>query len=151
MSELANKFTSCSIDSSLIIDMTAKRDDGQFWDSRNERGSRELGANAARTPNRSLDWKRATHILSHIIAPPSEKGTKDQIVKAQDEVRQYTQSFIKVYKRQLSMGRHFSHEHPVHASSWCMPEMQELLSAGRIRCRVRCVTSACMTATDGPR
>ena len=32
VSTFANKFTSCSIDSSLIIiDKTAKRDDGQFW------------------------------------------------------------------------------------------------------------------------
>ena len=32
VSKFANKFTSDSIDSSLIIDMTAKRDDRQFWD-----------------------------------------------------------------------------------------------------------------------
>ena len=34
VSRFANKFTSYSIDSSLIIDLTAKRDDGQFWDFR---------------------------------------------------------------------------------------------------------------------
>ena len=32
VSRFANKFTSYSIDSSLIIDLTARRDDGQFWD-----------------------------------------------------------------------------------------------------------------------
>ena len=32
VSKFTNKFTSYSIDSSLIIDLTAKRDDGQFWD-----------------------------------------------------------------------------------------------------------------------
>ena len=32
VSRFANKFTSYNIGSSLIIDMTAKRDDGQFWD-----------------------------------------------------------------------------------------------------------------------
>ena len=32
MSKFASKFTSYSIDSSLIIDMAAKRDDRQFWD-----------------------------------------------------------------------------------------------------------------------
>ena len=31
VSKFANKFTSCNIDSSLVVDMTAKRDDGQFW------------------------------------------------------------------------------------------------------------------------
>ena len=32
VSRFANKFTSHSIDSRLLVDMTAKRDDGQFWD-----------------------------------------------------------------------------------------------------------------------
>ena len=45
---------------------------------------------------------------------PCEKRTKDQSEKAQDEERQYTQACIKAYKRQLSMGRRFLHEHPVH-------------------------------------
>ena len=31
------------------------------------------------------------------------------------------------------MGRHFLHEHPLHASSWCMPEMRELMNDGRVR------------------
>ena len=79
---------------------------------------------------------------------PSEKGTKEQIEKAQDEERQNTQACIKAHKTQLSMGRHFLNEHPLHASSWCMPEMRELLSDGRIHlvqgpmCRWR------MTATS---
>ena len=30
------------------------------------------------------------------------------------------------------MGRHFLNEHPVHASSWCMSEMRELLNDGRV-------------------
>ena len=32
VSRFANKFTNYNIDSSLIIDLTAKRDDGKFWD-----------------------------------------------------------------------------------------------------------------------
>ena len=32
VSKFANKFTSYSNDSSLIIDLAAKRDDRQFWD-----------------------------------------------------------------------------------------------------------------------
>ena len=32
VSRFANKFTSYSIDSRLLFDMTAKRDVGQFWD-----------------------------------------------------------------------------------------------------------------------
>ena len=50
----------------------------------------------------------------------------------QDQERQYTRSCIEAYTRQLVMGRHFLHEHPVHASSWCMPEMRELMNDGRV-------------------
>ena len=108
VSKFANKFTSYSNDSSLIIDMAAKRDDRQFW----HLGTRE-------------DMERLEHMqqehqteLSIGSAPcisfRTQKGTKEQIEKAQDEERQYTQACIKAYKRQLSMGGHFLHEHPVH-------------------------------------
>ena len=63
---------------------------------------------------------------------PSEKGTTRQIGKLQDEERRYTPACIKAYEGQLSMGRHFLHEHPEHASSWCMSEMREFLFDGRI-------------------
>ena len=32
MSKFANKFASYSLDSSLFVNITAKRDEGQFWD-----------------------------------------------------------------------------------------------------------------------
>ena len=134
-----------SSDSSLIICMAAKRDDGQFWD---------LGTREERLEQ--MQQERQTELLIG-SAPcisfrtqlhPSEKGTKQQIQNMQDEKRQHTQACIKAYKRQLSMGRHFLHEHPVHASNLCMPEMREFLNDGRIHlvqgpmCRWR------MTATD---
>ena len=87
VSKFANKFTSYSIDSSLIIDMTAKPDDRQFWDLGTREDQERLGTNAARTPNRTLDWKRAMHILSHSYCTRSEKGTKEQIENVQDEER----------------------------------------------------------------
>ena len=59
VSKFAHKFTSYSIDSSL---------------PRNERGPREIGAIAARTPNRTLDWKCAVHILSHVATPQRERN-----------------------------------------------------------------------------
>ena len=123
MSEFANKFTSYSIDSSLVIDMTAKRDDGQLWDL----GTREDQECLEQMPQEhqtELLFGSASCISFRTLLHPSEKGTKEQIEKAQNEERQYTQTCIKVYKRQLSMDGHFSHEHPVHASSWCMPEMR---------------------------
>ena len=51
-------------------------------------------------------------------------GTKTQTDRVQDQERQC--------KRQLIMGGHFLHEHPVHASSWCMPEIRELMNHGRV-------------------
>ena len=110
MSRFANKPTSYGIDSTLIINLTARRDDGRFWDLGTERGQRKIGANATRTPDRTLDWTHAMH----------------------DQERQHTRACIEAYKRQLIMGRHFLHEHPLHASSWCMPEMRELMNDGRV-------------------
>ena len=147
VSKFENKFTSYSIDSSLFIDMTAKRDDGQLWDL----GTREDQEKLERMQQEhqtELLIGSARCIFFRTLPHPSEKGTKEQLEKAQNEERQYTLACIKAHKRQLSMGRHFLHEHPVHASSWCMPEMREWLSDGRIHlvqgpmCRWR------MTATD---
>ena len=42
VSKFANKFTSYGIDSCLVIDMTAKRDDGQFWDLRTREDQEKL-------------------------------------------------------------------------------------------------------------
>ena len=59
-------------------------------------------------------------------------GMKTQTDRVQDQERQYTRACIEAYKRQLIMGRHFFHEHPVHASSWHTPEMRELMNDGRV-------------------
>ena len=59
-------------------------------------------------------------------------GTKSQTDREQVQERQYTRACIEAYKRQLIMGRHFLHEHPVHASSWFMPEMREFMNDGRV-------------------
>ena len=126
VSMFANKFTSYSIDSSLFIDTKATRDDGQFWDV----GTRE--------DQEKLEQMQQEHQTVLLIGSvpcisfrtplhPSERGTKTQTDRVQDEEKQYTQARIKAYKRQLSMDRHFLHEHLVHASSRCMPEMREML------------------------
>ena len=115
VSKFANKFTSFSIDSSLIIDLTAKRDDGQFQD---------LGTREEQEREEQLQQEHQTELLIGsapcisfcTLLHTSKQGTKQQIEKVQDEEGQYTQACIKAYRRQLSMGRHFLHEHPVHAS-----------------------------------
>ena len=65
VSRFANKSRSYGIDSTLIIDFTARRDDGQFWDL-GTRGQKKIGANATRTSNRTSDWKRAMHLFPHV-------------------------------------------------------------------------------------
>ena len=118
VSRFANKSTSCGIDSTLIIDLTTRRDDGQFWD---------LGKREDRETLEQMQQEHQTELLIG-SAPcisfrtlPYPCGTKTQIDKVQDQERQYTRACIEAYKRQLIMGGHFLHQHPVHASSWCMP------------------------------
>ena len=129
MSRFANRSTSYGIDSTLIIDLTARRDDGQFWD---------LGTREDRERLEQMQQEHQTEFLIgnapcisfRTLLYPS--GTKTQTDRVQDQERQYTRACIEAYQRQLIMGRHFLHEHPVHASSWCMPEMRELMNDGRV-------------------
>ena len=109
VSKFANKFTSYSIDSSLIIDTTAKRDDRQFWDL-GTREDQERLEEMQQEHQTELLIDSAPCISFRTLLHSSEKGTKEQIEKAQDEERHHTQACIKAYKRQLSMGRHFLHE-----------------------------------------
>ena len=127
MSKFANKFTSYSIDSSLIIDMTAKHDDRQFWD---------LGTREDQERLKQLQQEHQTELLIgsapctsfRTVLHRSEKGTKEQIENAQDEERQYTQACIKAYKRQLSMGTFLARTPSASAMG------------GYIWCKVRSVT-----------
>ena len=102
VSKFANKFTSSSIDSSLLFVTAAKRDDRQFWDfgTREDQERLEQMKQEHRT---ELLIGSAPCMSSRTLLHPCEKGTKEQIEKAQDEERQHTQACIKAYKRQLSM------------------------------------------------
>ena len=147
VSRFANKSTSYGIDSTLIIDLTARRDDGQFWD---------LGTREDRERLEQMQQEHQTELLIESAPCISFRtllypcGTKTQTDRVQDQERQYTRACIEVYKRLLIMGRHFFlHEHPVHASSWCMPEMRELLNDGRVHlvqgpmCHFRLASTGC--------
>ena len=74
-------------------------------------------------------------------------GTKTQIDRVQDQERQYTRACIEAYKRHLIMGGHFLHEHPLHASSWCMPEMRELMNDGRVHLVMAASMNLCVENT----
>ena len=71
VNRFANKATSYSIDPALFIDMTAKTM-GNFGNL-DERGPREIGANAGGIPTRSLDWKHAMHIHSRTVTSPQDE------------------------------------------------------------------------------
>ena len=131
----------------LINVATAKRDDGQFWDL-GTREDQERLEQIKQEHQTELLIGSAPCISFRTLLHPSERGTKEQIEKVQDEERQYTQACIKAYKRQLSMSRHFLHEHPVHASSWCMPEIREFLNDGRIHLVQGSTCHWRMAATD---
>ena len=75
VSRFANKFTNYGIDSTLIIDLTARRDDGQFWDLGTKKGQRKIEANTTRTSDRTLDRKRAMHLFSHVTLSLWNEGT----------------------------------------------------------------------------
>ena len=48
------------------IDLTARRDDGQFWDLGTKEDRNKIGANATGTSDRTLEWKRAVHLFPHV-------------------------------------------------------------------------------------
>ena len=87
----ANKFTSYSIDSSFIIDMTAKHDDRQFWDL-GTREDQERLEQMQQEHQTELLIRSAPFISFRTVLHSSEKGTKEQIENAQDEERQHTPS-----------------------------------------------------------
>ena len=95
VSKFAKRSTSYSIDSRLVIDMTAKRDDGQFWDL-GTRGPQEILPNQQEHQTELLIGS-APCISFRTLLHSSKEGTKEQIKKAQDEERQYTQACIKAY------------------------------------------------------
>ena len=116
VSRFENKFTSYSIDSSLIIDLTTRRAERQFWD---------LGTEEDRERLEQMQQEHQTELLIgsapctsfRTLWYPCEKRTNHRFERMQEQEKQYTQACIKAHRRQLIMGRHFLHEHPVHASS----------------------------------
>ena len=107
-----SKFANKSTDSSLITDMAAKRDDRQFWGF-GTREDQERLEHMQQEHQTELLIGSAPRISFRTLLHPCEKGTKQHIEKAQHEERQYAQACIEAYKRQLSIGRHFLHKHPV--------------------------------------
>ena len=128
VSRFANKSTSYGIESTLIIDLKVRRDDGRFRAS--ERKSTERLEQMQQEHQTELLIGSAPRISFRTSLYP--RGTKSQTDRVQDQERQYKRACIEAYKRQLIMGGHFSHEHPVHASSWCIPEMRELMNDRRV-------------------
>ena len=97
VSRFANKSTSYGIDSTLIIDLTARRDDGRFWDL-GTREDRERLEQMQQEHQTELLIGSAPCISLRTLLYPS--GTKTQIDRVQDQERQYTRACIKAFKRQ---------------------------------------------------
>ena len=103
MSKFANKFTSYSIDSSLITNMTAKRDDRQFWGF-GTREDQERLEHMKQEHQTELLIGSAPRMSFRTLLHSCEKGTKERIEKAQDEERQYTQACIKAVQETVEHG-----------------------------------------------
>ena len=85
MSRFANKSTSYGVDSTLIIDLTAKRDDGRFWDlgTKEDKGRLEQMQQEHQT---ELLIGSAPCISFRTLLCPS--GTKTQTDRVQDNTRE---------------------------------------------------------------
>ena len=73
VSKSANKFASYSIDSSLIIGLTAKRDDGQFWDLGSREDQERLEQMQQDHQTELLIGSAPCMSFSNITAPPARK------------------------------------------------------------------------------
>ena len=111
VSKFANKFTRYSIDSSLIIDLTAKCDDGQFWDL-GTREDLERFERMQQEHQTELLIKSAPCISFRALlrTAPSEKETKHQIKKVQDEERETIRSMTMTDNDTLRKVPHPSNE-----------------------------------------
>ena len=66
VSRFANKSTSYGIYSTLIIDLTARRDDGQFWDLGTKEDRERLEQMQQEHQTELLIGKRAMHLFPHV-------------------------------------------------------------------------------------
>ena len=66
VSRFANKSTSYGIDSTLIIDLTARREDGRFWDLGTREDRERLEQMQQEHQTELLDWKRAMHLFPYV-------------------------------------------------------------------------------------
>ena len=85
VSRFANKSTSYGIDSTLIINLTARRENGRFWD---------LGTKEDRERLEQMQQEHQTELL--IGSAPCI--SKTQIDRVQDQERQYTRACNEAYK-----------------------------------------------------
>ena len=91
VSRFANRSTSYGVDSTLIIDLTTRRDDGQFWDLVTRR-HRERLEQMQQEHQTELLIGSAPCISFRTLLHPC--GTKTQTDRVQDQERQYTRACI---------------------------------------------------------
>ena len=92
VSRFANKFTSYNIDSSLVIDLTTRRDDGTILGPWYGRGHREAGANATGNTKQKHLIGSAPCTSFCTLLYPCEKPTNHQLERMQHQEGQYTQA-----------------------------------------------------------
>ena len=101
VSRFANKYTSYGIDSTLVIDLTTRRDDGQLWDL-GTREDRERLEQTQQEHQTELLIGCAPCISLRMLLYPC--GTKTQTDRVQDQERQHTRACIEAYKKTIDHG-----------------------------------------------
>ena len=101
VSRFANKLTSYGIDSTLIIDLTARRDDGRFWDF-GTKEDRERLEQMQQEHQTELLIASAPCISFRTLLYPS--GTKTQTDRVQDQERQSTRACIEGVQKTIDHG-----------------------------------------------
>eukprot|EP00971_Amphidinium_carterae_P016548 326784-Amphidinium_carterae.1 len=105
----------------FFIDLTAMRDDSNYWD---------LGRDEDQQMLNELQEKERPQLL--IGSPPCTSfcpllrlsKSEDEIQEARSEGVAHLRVCIDAYTRQLQNGCHFLHEHPAYSASCKEPEMQ---------------------------
>lgn len=109
------------------LDMRTTRPDGKHWDlSCRER--RKLARQMIRElePQWIIGSPPCTMFSAWNEKMNYRKVATEKVEQLKHDGRRHLQFVIGFYRRQISLGRHFLHEHPASAGSWSDPNIQAL-------------------------
>ena len=126
-----------NIEGLAALDIRTFKPDGSPWDF-NRRSDRNLARSL-------IDERQPTWIIG---SPPCTSFSiwnqnlnfknmpKEKVRELIAEGRKHLSFVTSLYRKQLQLGRHFLHEHPVSATSWKEPQIMALTKDPRVHCVV---------------